>query len=415
MPTATGDPMVDSLVKRRDEALAKIEALKTVALENDRELSDDDLEAITTYKRDIERIDARLDVVGDDVRMSDEAAERLRKLTPAVSTPAKYRDAGQMLWDVLHQSDSDAVARLRAARRRAADHMGTLAADTATGDGSDAGDLAALYVDPIVGPTIRVDFAQMPFVNALGTRPMPGGSAFERPYIDDEGFETGVGTQTKQKLELASAHFEAASDIIKRTTLGGYLNISQQMIQWQAGSLGIVVDQMRARLSWAIEKHVVTELSNSTGVVDLAADADGATTLAAFYTASAQVFNATNQLATWALMGPSGWARLGSIVDLGGRPLLPSFGPTNAAGSMTANSFSTNGVAGLRTVVSPAITDDSFWVGNGSCIEAYLYQYPLLEAIEPSVLGRQIAVAADVVAHRPTPFANAAVHIYDAP
>jgi hypothetical protein len=35
----------------------------------------------------------------------------------------------------------------------------------------------------------------------------------------------------------------------------------------------------------------------------------------------------------------------------------------------------------------------------------------VLEAVEPSVLGRQVAVAASIAGYRPTPFANATIHV----
>ncbi len=343
--------------------------------------------------------------------MGDDARARLSGLAGLSAAPTQYRSSGQVLHDLIHNADPEASARLRAAKKRAADHMGTIAADTT----ATAGDIAELYIDPIVGPVIKPNNAMMPFTSAIGLRNMPAGSAFERPYISDPDFATGVGAQSAQKAELASKKFDAESDLIKRTTIGGYLNISQQMLQWQPGSLGVVVNQMRDRLSSAVEAFMITELALSTGTEELADGADGAATLAAFYNAAAAVYNSTNQLATWAVMGPLGWARLGSITDLGGRPLLPSLGPVNAAGSMRADTFQSTGVAGLQTVVTPAIADDTFWVGNGACLEAYGYYYPLLEAVEPSVLGRQIAVAGDFVAHRPTPYLNAAVHIAPAP
>ena len=70
---------------------------------------------------------------------------------------------------------------------------------------------------------------------------------------------------------------------------------------------------------------------------------------------------------------------------------------------MAANGFSSlSSVAGLQPIVTPGITDNTFWVGNGSALEAYEYTYPLLEAVEPSVLGRQVAVASSIVFYRPT-------------
>jgi hypothetical protein len=100
----------------------------------------------------------------------------------------------------------------------------------------------------------------------------------------------------------------------------------------------------------------------------------------------------TEQLPDWIAMGPLGWAQLGGLTDLAGRPLFPTLGAANAAGTARADSFSVT-VAGLTPVVTPAITTTDYFVGGGEGLEGYLYRYPVLEAVEPSVLGVQVAYA----------------------
>ena len=405
------DPMIDKLVNKRDHALGQIEAIKEQAVDADRDLEERDLEAIETYKRSISEYDKQLAVIGDDLRMDDEARLSLAKVAPSIGEAApQYRSDGELVHDILHQSDPDARRRYSSALKRAAEHMGT----DSTATVATAGDLKALYVQPKVGPVIRPNDATMPFANALGLQAMPSGSAFERPRIVDANFDTGVGTQSAEKAELASESFTAAVDVVTRSTLGGYLNISQQMLTWNPGALGTIVTQMRDRLSSKIESHFVTALATSTGQEELDDAASAAAVLQAIYNASASVFDSTGELATWIAMGPQGWARLGGLVDGANRPMFPNLTPSNASGSMSAASFGVEGgIAGLTPVVTPKITDADFWVGNGKVLEGYVYYYPLLEAVEPSVLGRQIAVAADVVAHTPTPYANSAVHLTD--
>jgi hypothetical protein len=75
--------------------------------------------------------------------------------------------------------------------------------------------------------------------------------------------------------------------------------------------------------------------------------------------------------------------------------------PVNADGTSSAASFSIAGI-GLQGIVTPGITDESYYVGNELGVEAYEYRYPVLQAVEPSLLGRQIAVAASLVIYRPT-------------
>jgi hypothetical protein len=190
------------------------------------------------------------------------------------------------------------------------------------------------------------------------------------------------------------------ADNVDLTTLGNYLNVSIQLESFIAGSLDIIVSQLNKRLSRGLEHAAVAELAKATKQVTLAADATASAVLTAIYEAAAAVFTATQALPTWLAMGPLGWARMGGVSDLAGRPLFPSIAPTNAPGTSTATSFDGT-VAGLRTVITPGIDDTTMYMGNGAGIEAAVYRFPMLQAIEPSVMGRQIAVAASYGFYRP--------------
>jgi hypothetical protein len=92
--------------------------------------------------------------------------------------------------------------------------------------------------------------------------------------------------------------------------------------------------------------------------------------------------------------------------------MFPTLGAANAPGTASASSMA-GSVAGLGLVVTPKITDTAMYVGGSEGIEAYLFALPVLESVEASVLGRQVAVAAAIAAYRPTPFANATQKISD--
>jgi HK97 family phage major capsid protein len=411
--------MADALLTRfldeRTQKVTLVDSYKAAAADEGRDLTDSEKETIAQARARVAELDAQIDLVGDDLSMAEETSRKLRSLQPFTSADrasGQYRSAGHLLYDVLHLADEDAARRYHAATKaaRAADHMGTLAADTV----ADAGDLAGLYVDPVVGPVINPYPKGMPFATALGLREMPAGD-FRRPYVvDPTGPTAGVAVQSAEKAELVSLAFSVTNQTIEAETLGGYLNVSQQLLRQSPQALDTIVAQMNWRLARAIDTYLVTELANSAGEVDLPAASDAATIYASLFTASAAVFDATGDLATWVLMGPLGWARLGSLTDDAGRPLFPYLGSQNSMGGARADSFEGMGPAGLRPIVTPAITDSSFWVGNALALEGYIYRYPILEAVEPSVLGRQIAVAADIAAVRPTPTEDAAIHIYDA-
>jgi HK97 family phage major capsid protein len=399
--TATSDPMLDALLERRATVETKIEAVKATALDQNRDLTPSDLESLETYNTSLRSLDEQIAAVSNTAVMAEDIAARVAALSPGNGAPAAHRSAGELMWDVLHQGQ-DVQARNRyasAVRRtastRAAEHMGTDSALTTPV----AGGFGGLIVSQNVGPLIDLTPSSRPLLTALGMQSVPS-AEFRRPRIVDPNLTSGVGPQGLQKSELVSKAFEVKSDPVEFQTIGGYLNVSQQVLRYTPSGLDIIVSQLLKRLARAAENAAVAELDKTTAVVPLAPDADGAAVRQAIFDASALVYANTGALATWIAMGPAGWARLGGLVDLANRPLFPLGPGVNADGSTNPSTFNIAGL-GLQAVVTPAITDDEFRVGNNIGLEAYWSPYPVLEAVEPSVLGRQVAVAADLGFYTP--------------
>ena len=116
-------------------------------------------------------------------------------------------------------------------------------------------------------------------------------------------------------------------------TIGGYLNVSQQMMSLQPSGWDIIVSQLQARLAWAGEAALVAEVDQTGATVPLAAGADAPTVIAALFEAAKIVYENTKGLPTWIAYGPAGWAMLGSLCDAAGRPLFPFLGAANAMGT----------------------------------------------------------------------------------
>jgi len=403
---AIQDPMTQRLVAQREQLVARVESIKDTANEqgeggHGRDLNADEAAAVEAASKRVKEIDDQLDLLVRDWDLDDAMTDRLARLTPGnQATQTQYRTAGEVVWDMLHRyDDREAGRRFDRLMKRAAEHMGTSAAATVPV----AGGFEGVVVKPVVGPVIDIRPQGRPFLTAIGVQDSPTSLMFMRPRIVDPNFETGVGPQAKEKAELVSKHFNVLADTVSLVTVGGYLNVSEQLRAFVAGSLDVIVSQLNRRLANATEAAAIDELEKSTAKVPLAAGADAAAILAAIYDASALVYANTGQMATWIAMGPKGWARLGSLVDLANRPLFPFLGASNALGAARADQLGFNaGPAGLTPIVTPALTDDTFWVGNALALEAYEYRYPLMEALEPSLLGRQVAVASSIGFYRPT-------------
>ena len=357
---------------------------------------------MTAYRDRVQQIDEQLDVASFNFALDTQVAERIESLSPSGALSRggfQWPTAGHGLWDILHQNEREARSRYLAVHSRAAEHMGI---GPVAGITPVAGSFENLHVDPNTGPVLDFNPSGMPFLNLIGITEAPNAMSFMRPRLVDPNFATGAGPQALQKAELPSKHFTFETDTLSLTTVGSYLNISQQLLTLDPTSLDTIVRQLNARLSYALETAAITELSATTVSVPLADPTDPAAVQAALADAAALVFTATKQLPSWIVAGPDGWASLASLTDAAGRPLYPPVAHVNPQG--TGGGVTDFGLRpmGLNLVVSPAITGTEFYVGNSVGFEAYVKRYPVLEAVEPSVLGRQVAVAASSVFYRPT-------------
>lgn len=393
----SNSPLLTHYAGEKARLEGQIDALTSLAFtRDDKHLSEQDLEQLSFLKGEMDKLNRSIEgaTLVDDLSESARRALLNGQVRGAVDAHEykSRRDEGQAVWDYFHRDDAYASGRIARATEqyRAAEHMGTQASQTT----AVAGGFDGLYVSGTVGPIITTFPEDTPFLTALGPRVAPSPGSFQRPRIVDpyllDGTGSGPQAGGKQKGELPSKHFDIASDLVNMATVGSYLNLSLQAETWIPGSFDLVVAQLRRRTSWGLEKAVVTEADKTAEIVAPGTDAAGMQ--AAVWDAMSRVFVNTGSPPTLMVAGPTGLANLGSTVDLAGRPLFPVLGPNNALGG--ADGFRVIQPFGLVLAVSPAITDDSLYVMNRDGLEVYVHWWGSLQAVEPSILGRQIAVAA---------------------
>lgn len=400
-PVAGGsDTMLLKLEDQYRGRLSLIQAITDEAAKRDSGLSEQDRETIKSAQEEARSLKSDIDLLSERIELSESTRERLRTHNLGADTnPAHISSRGELVHVKLRAASGDREALHRYETfMRAAQHLGTTAAATTP----TAGGMAGLLIPQNVGPVIDVSPAGRPLAAAVGIIPSADPMAFRRPRIDDPDWDDGMGVQTLEKAELPSRAFDVTAQDVTLQTIGGYLNISQQLLAMPIGALDLAINRLETRYARVSELRVLTAITAGADVTTtLAADAGGAAFLAALYAASARVYAATGQLAEWVAMGPTGYARVGSFVDLADRPLFPSGAGVNAMGAASAASFTLAGLAGLRAIVTPAITGGDFFVGNSTGIEAYEYRFPLFDSVEPSVLGRQVAVSGAFGTFRP--------------
>jgi len=396
--------MLSKLREEREAKLKFADELADTAASENRDLSTNELEIITRSKDRVAEIDEQVKVLARESTLDEEAQQRLAQLAGATvggESPVQYRTAGEYLHDYLSTIIGEGDKRAKATERlkryhRAAQHVTT-------------GNFTGVFPDQIVGPLINTINTDRPLVSSVGVIPIPSGPSFRRPRLNDPNVATGVGTQANQKDELVSQAFTITSDTVDLTTLGGYVNVARQVLDWNVASMDVIVSQLAARYSYSTERAAVTEMQKSTAKVTLAAGADAETTIKAIYDAAGSVFTNTGQLPTTLACGPLGWSRLGSLTSTGGVPVFPFMNPANAQGTMGGPTTFAGNPVGLSLVVTPGIADDTFWVLNRLGLEIYEQAVGQLSVVEPSVLGIQVAYAGYLGTYRPAP--DGACHV----
>lgn len=429
----TLNPAVADYVHEREGLVNKIDILTMNIKErvdkdgNPITPSEDDLSPITKAQARIRTLDKMIAVLGEDVTMSEEVQMKLRSVGRGRTTSCpKYRSAGHVMadfvmatfgnnhdheareakrrWDLVMKTAENEEGFNPVAHTRAAEHMGT----TAAGTTPTAGGIDGLWVSPVIGPVIDVLPKGQPFLTAIGKQQAPNSMTFLRPTIEDPNMDTAASAQGLEKQELVSKKFDVTTDTLTLRTYGGYLNVSQQLISLHPAGWQLIIDQLRRRVARVGELAALTSLATSTGSETIASGATAGTVWEALVSAARKVWSATGMPPEWIAYGPLGWQRLARVVDSSLRPLFPNLGPVNAFGQAVLGDTDLN-MSGLRSITTHAISTDAIWMGNSLSFEAFSYSFPVLESVEPSVFGRQVAVAEALAFYHPV--ANSAVKI----
>jgi hypothetical protein len=387
------DVMVQRLLDERDTKLSYINQIADVAQDEGRDLLDNENDSIKNAQERVRSLNSQVERLTQDLELAESAKNRIRSLDPnIIAKDFTYRTAGEYVWDVIHKGeDPDAGLRLQRYNKRAAEHMGYDKAATVPV----AGGFNGLVVVPSIGPVLDPDPTGRPLFTALGVRPAPS-LTFTRPRLVDPNIATGVGPVAQEKLEMPSKAWDILNETVTCTRVGGYINVSEVLTELIAGSLDMVVSQMNRRIEKYSENYVVTQLAATTATTAVTGD----DVVAALGAASALVVTNTGRPPTWVAMGANGWGSLMGLTDAANRPLFPGVGPVNALGAGNVSTFF-GSVLGLTAVVTSSILDKTLYVGNEFGIELYERPLPIMQAFEPAVYGRQVAVATYIGSYAP--------------
>ena len=308
-----------------------------------------------------------------------EVVEAARTLAPVARTrPRVAPFASEVDYVLTHvkaaQGDRDAATRILAA----------------AGDGDQKlADNPPLVPTPVVGNVIDAMNAERPIVASARRLPMPSaGKTFERPRIDQH---TKVDIQAAELDPIAAQKLTMTAEQITKVTIAGQVRISFQDRDWtDPAILGIVLGDMDKVYARKTEAYAAAELQTGTGSSTLAANATSDVFVQAIYKAAGDVYAACGRMPNVIYAAPDAWARMGGLADGSKRPIFPSLAPSNAAGTLSADSFNGNPL-GLRLIVSSDLVAGSIIVANSDALEVYESGPWNLSVVDVSALGFTVA------------------------
>jgi HK97 family phage major capsid protein len=378
------DQVLARYVAEIEERQQFIDGLVTAAGESENgDLSSEQLELVTRARDRIAAVNRMMEPLEESRRIGAESSERIAQLARFMSSDeerpreVQYRSAGEWILDYWRAGlgVEDAQSRL-AIYNRAAAHQTT-------------GDNPGLLPEQILGPVVNFVDSSRPLVNALGPRQLPSGS-WSRPKVTQH---TSTGAQTGEKTELVSQKMVIGKLPVNAMTIGGYVNVSRQDIDWtQPAIMDLVISDLAAQ--YAIDTEI--EAAN-----EFVTAAPAGPTLPTGTPTAEEVAGAIWGAAADVIAGTRGQGRLfavahPSMMGIIG-PLFPPVNPTNAqSGGFTTAGLASGlagSIGGIPVYVSNAMQTDTILVLSSAAAEVYEDRIGSLQVVEPSVLGVQVAYA----------------------
>lgn len=409
---AKPSPMLASLYAERDQLCDFVDKTVNEAATASRHLSTTELETLERSKTQIAAIDKQIDPLEsyENARAAGDHAGQY--LVPAgqpadrgqgdgrtglgaqVETrPTDYRSAGQVVVDLLiaapenrgGHGDTRAQERLNASGISVPGTENRAVANVVTGD------VLGILPTPIVGQIVNNIDASRPFITSIGAKDLGNipGKTFSRPVITQH---VEVAEQTTEKTELASQKMIIEDVDFTKKTFGGVVDVARQTIDWTSpAAWDALISDLQTIYGKRTENYAADAFAASVVSTPIEVGGTGpASTFqqwaTALYAAAAQAYAGVEELPDHMWMSLDMWAAMGPVVDQWTRMTAAQ----KAAGSSTPTSFQGNVLDFPRTVV-PSFPSATLIVGVKSKVEFYEQRIGLLTAVEPRLLGVEVA------------------------
>lgn len=417
------NPMLASLYEKRQKAIDFVDQTLSQAQAENRNLVDAEINNLNGYREQIAALDAQIKPIEEFEKVRDEhrsfapaaparnsgddnsAGEQRGQRLGIQPREVKYETAGHFIVDYIRakgypgpgiQPADDARQRVNAAMGRDVFVMQRAAGDVAPGVHQTTDDTPGLLPKPIVGQVLTDIDGTRPFIQSIGgAKDMSGipGKVFSRPKVTQH---TDVGEQAQEKAELVSRELKIDGVDFTKKTYGGWLNVSRQEIDWTSpNAWNIIVNDLESVYGEETEDTVgawfAGTVSQSVNVAGADAE-DVDSWVKALYEAAVKSATANGttrararRLSNHIWCSIDMWAQVGSLLSI----LAARDSRTNAG---QASPFNFNGdMLGTARTLVPGVPAGTLVVGREDRVEFYEERIGLLQAIEPRVLGVEIA------------------------
>jgi len=410
------NPVLERMRAERAKHVEYIQTLLSRVDEDQRDLVDAETASLTQTRERIAQIDAQIEPLEafEETRAAHE--QTTQAITPTIRTQGDgqrlgvrpremvYPSAGHFIVDKIrsqahygpngeeYQADVDAAQRVRAALGMQTRAEGAVA----DGVHQTTADTPGLLPVTIQG-SIQDDLDGMrPFLSTIGIKPMQGipGKTFYRPTVTQH---TKMAKQTAEKAELASQELKIDSIPFNKETVGGWLNISRQDIDWTSpAAWNLIIQDLSAvyvettdNISADVLETGVTQVGTQIATANVY---DVSAWVKALYEAAAMcatkndtVTASSKRIPDTIFTSMDMWEVLGAVIDIANITQ-----PGSKAGTGNPQSF-LGSVLNFPRIMVPGLAAGTVIVGRKSAFEFYEERIGLLSAIVPRVFGVEVA------------------------
>jgi hypothetical protein len=446
----TKSPMLARLYTERNDIISFIDRTVQGANDAGRDLSPSEKETLTNSRKRMGELDEQITPLEafeqDKARGAAATATYAPQLQPndgpgAPATPVghapartapvcEYRSRGEVIVDQIRAAglagghmgqglpDSEARDRLiaagvvppnagddqiRSAQANAQQFLKTQARATQV-----SGDTPGIIPVPIIGEVMNDVDSARPFINSVGAKPLDfAGETFKRPLITQH---VAMGKQTTQATStgLGSQKMVIGSVTFTKETWGGWLDVGRQDLDWTSPSAwDALLTDFTDQYGLVTENAAGDAFAAAVTATVENADAIGVTTLAnmtkALYAAAALAYAGAGRLPDTIWMSLDMWGALGPAIEA----QVPTM--NNDVAQTNIGDFQAGNLLKLPRVVVPSMPNGTVIIGARRWTEVYEERIGLLQAVNPSILGVQIAYGGYVAYNTIKPAAFAKV------